>query len=39
MPAAGLGLWKIEKEQTAATVTEAIAAGYRHSGQRRRLRQ
>ena len=30
MPAVGLGLWKIDKQQTAATVTDAIAAGYRH---------
>lgn len=30
MPIVGLGLWKIEKEHTATTVTEAIAAGYRH---------
>jgi D-xylose reductase len=30
MPAIGLGTWKIEREQTAAAVTEAIAAGYRH---------
>jgi D-xylose reductase len=30
MPAIGLGTWKIERKQTAAAVTEAIAAGYRH---------
>jgi len=30
MPAVGLGLWKIDKQDTAATVTAAIKAGYRH---------
>jgi len=30
MPAIGLGLWKIDRDQTAATVTDAISAGYRH---------
>jgi D-xylose reductase len=30
MPSVGLGLWKIPREQTAATVEEAIKAGYRH---------
>lgn len=30
MPAVGLGLWKIGREVTAATVVEAIRVGYRH---------
>ena len=30
MPAVGLGLWKIEKNLTVSTVTDAISAGYRH---------
>ena len=30
MPAIGLGLWKISKEDTAAMVCSAIAEGYRH---------
>ncbi|MFK7865298.1 MAG: aldo/keto reductase [Pseudohongiellaceae bacterium] len=30
MPSVGLGLWKIEKSQTAAAVEEAIKVGYRH---------
>lgn len=30
MPALGLGLWKIEKSETAVSVKEAIKAGYRH---------
>jgi D-xylose reductase len=30
MPAVGLGLWKIARENTAAIVSDAIAAGYRH---------
>lgn len=30
MPAVGLGLWKIAREQTADTVVAAIDAGYRH---------
>ncbi len=30
MPPVGLGLWKIEKTDTAATVVDAIKAGYRH---------
>lgn len=29
-PAVGLGLWKIERERTAALVEEAIRVGYRH---------
>lgn len=29
MPQAGLGLWKISKEDCAATVYEAIRQGYR----------
>jgi len=30
MPRVGLGLWKIEKEQTARLVADAVEAGYRH---------
>ena len=30
MPAVGLGLWKVPQAVTAATVTDAIRAGYRH---------
>jgi D-xylose reductase len=30
MPAVGLGLWKLERDQVAATVVDAIATGYRH---------
>lgn len=30
MMAVGLGLWKIEREETAEVVCNAIAAGYRH---------
>ncbi len=30
MPPVGFGLWKIPREDTAATVVEAIRAGYRH---------
>ena len=30
MPPVGFGLWKIPREDTAATVIEAIRAGYRH---------
>ncbi|HEY3393880.1 MAG TPA: aldo/keto reductase [Lacipirellulaceae bacterium] len=30
LPAAGLGLWKIERQQAARTVQDAIEAGYRH---------
>ncbi|TRD11813.1 aldo/keto reductase [Erythrobacter insulae] len=30
MPAVGFGLWKIPLEDTAATVLEAVKAGYRH---------
>ncbi len=30
MPAVGLGLWKIPKDQTADAVVEAIRVGYRH---------
>lgn len=30
MPRQGFGLWKIPQDQTAATVVEAIRAGYRH---------
>jgi D-xylose reductase len=30
MPAIGLGLWKIEREQAARTVSDAVACGYRH---------
>ncbi len=30
MPPIGFGLWKIPREDTAATVVEAIRAGYRH---------
>lgn len=30
MPAVGLGLWKIDKAQTADLVHQAIATGYRH---------
>ncbi len=30
MPAVGFGLWKIEKSDTAAMVSYAIEAGYRH---------
>ena len=30
MPAVGLGLWKISKQDTADTVYDAIALGYRH---------
>ena len=30
MPRVGLGLWKIEKEQTARLVADAAEAGYRH---------
>jgi D-xylose reductase len=30
LPMVGLGLWKIEREQTADTVVAAIDAGYRH---------
>ena len=30
MPAIGLGLWKIAREDTAAMVRSAIAEGYRH---------
>ena len=29
-PAVGLGLWKIERDRTAALVEEAIRVGYRH---------
>ena len=30
MPAIGLGLWKISREDTAEMVRSAIAEGYRH---------
>lgn len=30
MPAVGLGLWKIEREQTAQAVVDAVKVGYRH---------
>jgi len=30
MPAIGLGLWKIAREDTAEMVRSAIAEGYRH---------
>lgn len=30
MPPIGFGLWKIAPEDTAATVVEAVRAGYRH---------
>jgi len=30
MPAVGLGLWKIDKAETAQTVRDAIEIGYRH---------
>ncbi|MEP3050722.1 MAG: aldo/keto reductase [Erythrobacter sp.] len=30
MPPIGFGLWKISREDTAATVVEAVRAGYRH---------
>ena len=30
MPSIGLGLWKIDQNQTAAVVRQAIEAGYRH---------
>lgn len=30
MPPIGFGLWKIPREDTAATVVEAVRAGYRH---------
>ncbi|MHA7820015.1 MAG: aldo/keto reductase [Erythrobacter sp.] len=30
MPPVGFGLWKIAREDTAATVVEAVRAGYRH---------
>ncbi|MGA0335499.1 MAG: aldo/keto reductase, partial [Luminiphilus sp.] len=30
MPAIGLGLWKIAREETAEMVRSAIAEGYRH---------
>lgn len=30
LPAVGLGLWKIERDDTARAVYDAIAAGYRH---------
>lgn len=30
MPSVGLGLWKIEKSDTAKAVVDAIEAGYRH---------
>ncbi len=30
LPTVGLGLWKIDRAQTAATVVDAIATGYRH---------
>ena len=30
MPAVGLGIWKIDRPETAATVSTAIQAGYRH---------
>ncbi len=30
MPMVGLGLWKIERDKTAAAIVDAIAAGYRH---------
>ncbi|HAG72419.1 MAG TPA: 4-dihydromethyl-trisporate dehydrogenase, partial [Gammaproteobacteria bacterium] len=30
MPAVGLGLWKIEKSDTAEAVRQAIEVGYRH---------
>ena len=30
MPRQGFGLWKVPREDTAATVVEAIRAGYRH---------
>ena len=30
MPRQGFGLWKIPQEDTAATVVEAVRAGYRH---------
>lgn len=30
MPAQGFGLWKISQKDTAATVVEAVRAGYRH---------
>ena len=30
MPAVGLGIWKIDRQDTAAAVSTAIRAGYRH---------
>ena len=30
MPAVGLGIWKIDRDETAQAVENAIAAGYRH---------
>jgi D-xylose reductase len=30
LPAVGLGLWKVERQQAARTVQDAIEAGYRH---------
>jgi D-xylose reductase len=30
MPAIGLGLWKLEREQAARTVSDAVSCGYRH---------
>ncbi len=30
MPSVGLGLWKIDQHQTAETVRQAVACGYRH---------
>jgi D-xylose reductase len=30
MPTVGLGLWKIEKSDTAEAVRQAIDVGYRH---------
>lgn len=30
LPAVGLGLWKIERDQTAAVIETAAACGYRH---------
>ena len=30
MPRVGLGLWKIDRDETAQLVVDAIAAGYRH---------
>ncbi len=30
MPAVGLGLWKVPESEVASTLSEAVAAGYRH---------